>query len=57
MPLILSDRETLQLNPDAAVIVVSHDEARLRSYADRIMQMVDGDLRDAEQVEVGEGVA
>lgn len=41
----------------AAVIVVSHDEARLRSYADRIMQMVDGDLRDAEQVEVGEGVA
>ena len=41
----------------AAVVVVSHDEARLRSYADRIMQMVDGDLRDAEQVEVGEGVA
>lgn len=28
-----------------AVVVVSHDERRLRSYADRIMRMVDGELR------------
>jgi peptide/nickel transport system ATP-binding protein len=28
-----------------AVVVVSHDEPRLRSYADRILRMADGELR------------
>ncbi|MDY7106857.1 MAG: ATP-binding cassette domain-containing protein [Actinomycetota bacterium] len=44
----VSDLLRVAADRGTAVLVVSHDEPRLRSYADRVLHMVDGHLPDSE---------
>jgi peptide/nickel transport system ATP-binding protein len=43
---VVSDLLRAAADGGAAVLVVSHDEIRLRSYADRVLRMRDGVIAD-----------